>query len=990
MNIHLNRFPGHLLRVTLIYTVVFSVLGLYGGPSLSMVRPASAAFGDLLRTVNVPAAAQCSTGTSVAVVPGSVLDLRQYPVLIVISCYGSGTLNFLDPSTDPATVVKAITTDPIPTGGWGSLAVRGSKGDLLGCGNAGIHPIYSIDISPFNTTADGMATFLFNGAGGLDICDGVAWDSSDNTIFQSPDVSSVIYHYSETGSLLGSFPAPSGCPNSGVAVGGDSLFAACNGVLTIYQLDKTNGNTTNSFTSAGSRTEDLECDPISFASTDRDAMWSKDAYDNQLFAFEIPRGTCGIAGGPPPAPVPECVDTDSNGQADNDDDGLCDNWETAGIDFNRDNTIDLMLYDVDRNGTIDDSERADINHKDIYIEVDWMAQHRPNQEALNAVIASFDQAPVDCQPNNPDECRGIRLHIQVDEEAVAHNNDIAFAPLTPQATGNIPDFNAVKSAHFGTAGEREAENRTNILNSKRVFFHYVLFAHNLLAQGGTSGVGELPGNDFIVSLGSWTVVNGHPVGNLDQQAGTFMHELGHNLGLGHGGGDGINCKPNYLSVMSYLRQTNNVPITNRPLDYSPDELVLLQEASLDETVGVGGPEGEVTAYGPVSIERPVSASGQAVRLPNGWVVVTSANRPIDWNNDFDTDDTDVQNVDVNNFGIPGCFSSPGQELQGHDDWSHLIYNFRNSSDFADGTHLTVLQLDELTFEKAIALSPDSDGDGLVNIADNCPFVANPDQADSDGDGVGDACQTLPVPIDIWPFLKHNIIIPRKDHPVPVAILSGIDFDAPSDVDKNSLTFGKTGDEQSLDHCAKIALDINDDELLDLVCVFRSNLTGFQAWDTEGVLKGQTLDGIPFEGRDSVLIVPPRETHLFKATLKGSGEVPPITTKAVGNAVFSLNKSETKLSFILTLSNIKNVTAVHVHCAPLGENGPVGVTLFSGGPTAKKYFQGTITTPDAGNGCGWTDLASVVTAMRSGDTYVNVHTTTYPSGEIRGQIKEAIR
>ena len=38
---------------------------------------------------------------------------------------------------------------------------------------------------------------------------------------------------------------------------------------------------------------------------------------------------------------------------------------------------------------------------------------------------------------------------------------------------------------------------------------------------------------------------GHSVGSRDQQAGTFMHELG----LQHGSGDGINCKTNYFSIM---------------------------------------------------------------------------------------------------------------------------------------------------------------------------------------------------------------------------------------------------------------------------------------------------------------------------------------------------------------------------------------------------------------------------------------------------------
>ena len=47
-----------------------------------------------------------------------------------------------------------------------------------------------------------------------------------------------------------------------------------------------------------------------------------------------------------------------------------------------------------------------------------------------------------------------------------------------------------------------------------------------------------------------------------------MHEFGHLLGLGHGGHDEVNCKPNYRSVMSYTRQFAGSPIPNRRLDYS--------------------------------------------------------------------------------------------------------------------------------------------------------------------------------------------------------------------------------------------------------------------------------------------------------------------------------------------------------------------------------------------------------------------------------------
>ena len=130
---------------------------------------------------------------------------------------------------------------------------------------------------------------------------------------------------------------------------------------------------------------------------------------------------------------------------------------------------------------------------------------------------------------------------------------------------------------------------------------------------------------------------------------------------------------------------------------------------------------------------------------------------------------------------------------------------------------------------------------------------------------------------------------------------------------------------------------------------------------------------------------------FVAPLDGGQENPPVATDATGVAKFELSKDGSSLGFKLIVANIENVFASHIHCGAVGVNGPVGVTLFSGAPAGGTVngilAQGGITTPNAGNGCGWVDLDDVVDALRSGNTYVNVHTLPgTPSGEIRGQIK----
>ncbi|MGH9922093.1 MAG: hypothetical protein ACRD38_05025, partial [Nitrososphaerales archaeon] len=371
--------------------------------------------------------------------------------------------------------------------------------------------------------------------------------------------------------------------------------------------------------------------------------------------------------------------------ADRDSDGLRDLWESNGIDFNSDGVIDLNLPALGANKL----------HKDIFVEADYMQFHQPNATGINNVITAFANAPV----SNPDGTNGINLHVLVDDQ------------IPHQDTTSIPDgslggdFQILKTQWFGTLAERQSTNSANILAAKRLVYHYNLWIHNQAERIGVSGIAELPGNDFVVSLGEFDQVNGHGVGSLDQQQGTFMHELGHNLNLFHGGNEPFeNCKPNYLSLMSYSFQFSLVDLV-RPLDYSRSVLLPLNENNLSEPAGVSAstPLGLSTVYG--STNDPTHR------------VAATGGVPIDWNRDGDTTDNGITQ-DINNIfepfpGITGCPSSTTIVLNGYDDWSNLQLPFTSHANFADGassagatTGKPVVESDEFTSDlvKQIRLS----------------------------------------------------------------------------------------------------------------------------------------------------------------------------------------------------------------------------------------------------------------------------------------------
>lgn len=137
---------------------------------------------------------------------------------------------------------------------------------------------------------------------------------------------------------------------------------------------------------------------------------------------------------------------------------------------------------------------------------------------------------------------------------------------------------------------------------------------------------------------------------------------------------------------------------------------------------------------------------------------------------------------------------------------------------------------------------------------------------------------------------------------------------------------------------------------------------------------------------------------FHARLDGGHETPAISTGAAGEFRARLNAAGDEISYELTFSGLEggNTLFSHVH---LGQTGVAGGVMFflcgGGGKPACPNGEGTVTgTVDASNvigpaGQGITagQFDEVIRAMRRGVAYANVHTVTFPSGEIRGQIND---
>ena len=299
-------------------------------------------------------------------------------------------------------------------------------------------------------------------------------------------------------------------------------------------------------------------------------------------------------------PAAEATPSDTDG------DKILDVWETEGYDFNGDGTIDIDFPALGANPY----------QKDLFVEMDYMPGELATEAELDVIVQTFADMPV----KNPDGTTGINLHLDAG----------SIYPKYDLGGGNeIPHQGLAEGAYDAwlLRGEHSDPAREPI-------FHYMIWG-DYYGDTASSGQGYYDWRVFIVTVGDtyW----GEASSSI--RIGVFIHELGHNLGLGHGGADEVNYKPNYMSVMNYLYTLDGIKKTDgtTSFGYSYRAITTLNEKVVMETKGLSKKAQGFFA----------TVNGQQ------WV----ADQGIDFNGDG-TITHKPQTIDVNGDGVIGKLTAP--------------------------------------------------------------------------------------------------------------------------------------------------------------------------------------------------------------------------------------------------------------------------------------------------------------------------------------------
>lgn len=228
------------------------------------------------------------------------------------------------------------------------------------------------------------------------------------------------------------------------------------------------------------------------------------------------------------------------GVLDSDGDGIPDSAKVSGKTF-----AGLDLYSLG----------ARPGQRDLFIQIDSMSSTDPGiilrQEAVQKLVDTF------ANHTFTNGNKKIAVHVDAGTLYSPTINTAAFnlgggkmlayaSCLAMESTNTVPT---------GCANLYDFK-RDNMDVRRKLIFHYAVMGSSQKTDGscGSSGLGELNGNDFIITMGNcgFKVTSATNINyTVNGQAATIMHELGHNLGLNHGGFEANNYKPNYYSIMNY-------------------------------------------------------------------------------------------------------------------------------------------------------------------------------------------------------------------------------------------------------------------------------------------------------------------------------------------------------------------------------------------------------------------------------------------------------
>lgn len=151
----------------------------------------------------------------------------------------------------------------------------------------------------------------------------------------------------------------------------------------------------------------------------------------------------------------------------------------------------------------------------------------------------------------------------------------------------------------------------------------------------------------------------------------------------------------------------------------------------------------------------------------------------------------------------------------------------------------------------------------------------------------------------------------------------------------------------------------------------------------------------------------RGKRRLKADLRGFNEVPSVSSTARGSFRAKLNREETEIEYSLDYQGlVGTVTQAHIHFGNHHVNGGISVWLCQSatnapatgpaaplcglpggsGPEAEGVLSAANVIGPTGQGISAGEFAELVRAIKAGATYANVHSSTFPGGEVRGQIK----